>query len=71
MIKYASNDFLSLKLSYINEIANLCKEVNADIEEVKEGMKYDSRIGGEYLNAGTGFGGSCLPKDTKALYQIG
>lgn len=71
MIKYSSNDFLALKLSYINEIANLCKEVDADIEEVKEGMKYDSRIGGEYLNAGIGFGGSCLPKDTKALYQIG
>lgn len=67
MIKYASNDFLALKLSYINEIANLCETVGADVEEVAMGMGYDSRIGNKFLNAGIGYGGSCFPKDTKAL----
>ena len=67
MIKYASNDFLALKISYINEIANLCETVGANIEEVTEGMGYDSRIGHRFLNAGIGYGGSCFPKDTKAL----
>lgn len=67
MIKYASNDFLALKISYMNDIANLCELVGADITEVALGMSYDERIGARYLNAGVGYGGSCFPKDTKAL----
>ena len=67
MVKYASNDFLALKLSYINEIANFCETVNADIDEVVLGMGYDPRIGNRFLQAGIGYGGSCFPKDTKAL----
>lgn len=67
MVKYASNDFLALKISYVNEIANLCEMVGADIEEVTAGMGYDARIGNRFLNAGIGYGGSCFPKDTKAL----
>ncbi|WP_240633380.1 UDP-glucose dehydrogenase family protein [Paenibacillus montanisoli] len=67
MIKYASNDFLALKISYMNEIANLCERVGADIEDVAKGMSFDSRIGGKFLRAGIGYGGSCFPKDTKAL----
>lgn len=67
MIKYASNDFLALKISYINEIANLCEIIGADIEDVTKGMSYDTRIGSRFLNAGIGYGGSCFPKDTKAL----
>ncbi|MCJ7836933.1 UDP-glucose/GDP-mannose dehydrogenase family protein [Cuneatibacter sp. NSJ-177] len=68
MIKYASNDFLALKISYINEIANLCELVGADIEDVATGMGFDSRIGNKFLHAGIGYGGSCFPKDTKALH---
>lgn len=67
MIKYASNDFLALKISYVNEIANLCEIVGADVEEVTKGMGFDKRIGDSFLNAGIGYGGSCFPKDTKAL----
>lgn len=67
MVKYASNDFLALKISYVNEIANLCETVGADVEEVTAGMGYDARIGSRFLNAGIGYGGSCFPKDTKAL----
>jgi len=67
MIKYAANDFLALKISYMNDIANLCELVGADIEDVARGMGYDSRIGHKFLNAGIGYGGSCFPKDTKAL----
>ena len=67
MIKYACNDFLALKISYMNDIANLCELVGADITDVAEGMSYDERIGARFLNAGIGFGGSCFPKDTKAL----
>lgn len=67
MIKYACNDFLALKISYMNDIANLCELVGADIEDVARGMSYDSRIGDRFLNAGIGYGGSCFPKDTKAL----
>lgn len=67
MIKYACNDFLALKISYMNDIANLCELVGADIEDVAKGMSYDARIGAKFLNAGIGFGGSCFPKDTKAL----
>ena len=67
MIKYACNDFLALKISYMNDIANLCELVGADITDVAKGMSYDERIGARFLNAGIGFGGSCFPKDTKAL----
>lgn len=70
MIKYASNDFLALKISYINEIANLCKSLGANIEEVSKGMGLDSRIGNSFLKAGIGYGGSCFPKDTKALHWL-
>lgn len=70
MIKYASNDFLALKISYINEIANLCEVVGANIEDVAKGMGYDDRIGNKFLNAGIGYGGSCFPKDTKALHWL-
>lgn len=71
MIKYASNDFLALKISYINEIANLCEIIGADVEEVAKGMGFDSRIGSKFLHAGIGYGGSCFPKDTKALHWLG
>lgn len=67
MSKYASNDFLALKISYINDIANLCERVGADIEQVAEAMSFDERIGTKFLHAGIGYGGSCFPKDTKAL----
>ncbi|PXV87249.1 UDPglucose 6-dehydrogenase [Lachnotalea glycerini] len=67
MIKYASNDFLALKISYMNDIANLCELVGANIQDVAKGMSFDSRIGEKFLNAGIGYGGSCFPKDTKAL----
>lgn len=70
MIKYASNDFLALKISYINEIANLCELVGADIQDVAKGMGLDPRIGDKFLNAGIGYGGSCFPKDTKALHWL-
>ena len=70
MIKYAANDFLALKISYMNDIANLCERVGADIEDVALGMSYDKRIGSQFLNAGIGYGGSCFPKDTKALTYL-
>lgn len=70
MIKYACNDFLALKISYMNDIANLCELVGADIDAVAEGMSYDARIGSKFLNAGIGYGGSCFPKDTKALKYL-
>lgn len=70
MIKYASNAFLATKISFINEIANICEKVGADVTQVAEGMGYDKRIGPSFLKAGIGYGGSCFPKDTSALIQI-
>ncbi|MFA5421408.1 MAG: UDP-glucose/GDP-mannose dehydrogenase family protein [Bacilli bacterium] len=67
LIKYASNNFLAMKISYINEISRLCEIIGADIEEVSAGIGLDPRIGRNYLKAGIGYGGSCFPKDTKAL----
>ncbi|WP_214629812.1 UDP-glucose dehydrogenase family protein [Paenibacillus agaridevorans] len=70
MIKYASNAFLATKISFINEIANICEKVGADVSQVAEGMGCDRRIGPSFLQAGIGYGGSCFPKDTNALIQI-
>ena len=70
MIKYASNAFLATKISFINEIANICEKVGADVTKVAHGMGYDKRIGSSFLKAGIGYGGSCFPKDTQALIQI-
>lgn len=70
MIKYASNDFLALKISYMNDIANLCELVGANIQDVAKGMSFDERIGSKFLSAGIGYGGSCFPKDTKALEYL-
>lgn len=67
MIKYASNAFLATKISFINEIANICEALGADVKEVAVGMGYDVRIGPHFLSAGLGYGGSCFPKDVKAL----
>ena len=67
MIKYASNSFLATKISFINAIANLCERIGADVTTVARGMGLDSRIGPLFLNAGLGYGGSCFPKDVKAL----
>ncbi len=70
MVKYASNSFLATKISFINEIAQICERVGADVTVVAEGMGYDERIGSLFLQAGVGFGGSCFPKDVKALAHI-
>jgi UDPglucose 6-dehydrogenase len=70
MVKYASNAFLATKISFINEIANVCEEVGADVAVVAHGMGLDSRIGSAFLRAGIGFGGSCFPKDVSALKQL-
>ena len=67
MIKYASNAFLATKISFINEIGNICKKIGLDVYEVARGMGHDERIGDQFLNAGIGFGGSCLPKDLKGI----
>ena len=71
MIKYASNSFLALKISYINEIANLCEAVGADVHDVALGMGKDGRISSKFLHPGPGFGGSCFPKDIEALKALG
>jgi UDPglucose 6-dehydrogenase len=70
MIKYASNAFLATKISFINEIANICEALGADVKEVAAGMGYDPRIGRQFLDAGIGYGGSCFPKDVKALAHM-
>ncbi|WP_088291058.1 UDP-glucose dehydrogenase family protein [Bacillus mycoides] len=70
MIKYAANAFLATKISFINEIANICEKLGADVEHVANGMGLDKRIGTQFLKAGIGYGGSCFPKDTHALIQI-
>lgn len=70
MIKYASNAFLATKISFINEIAAICERLGADVQEVAFGMGLDKRIGSQFLNAGLGYGGSCFPKDVKALEHM-
>jgi UDPglucose 6-dehydrogenase len=70
-IKYAANAFLATKITFINEIANLCEQTGANVQEVARGIGLDGRIGGKFLHAGPGYGGSCFPKDTLALTQIG
>lgn len=70
MIKYASNAFLAVKISYINQVSNLCEALGADIHAVADGMGMDKRIGRAFLNAGLGYGGSCFPKDTEALTYL-
>ena len=70
MVKYASNSFLATKISFINEMAQICERVGADVSVVAEGMGYDERIGPLFLQAGVGYGGSCFPKDVKALAHI-
>lgn len=70
-IKYASNAFLAMKIHYINEMADFCEKTGADVREVAQGMGLDSRIGKKFLNPGPGYGGSCFPKDTNAMAQMG
>ena len=71
LIKYAANAFLATKITFINEIADLCERVGADVQEVARGIGLDNRIGGKFLHAGPGYGGSCFPKDTLALIKTG
>jgi Predicted UDP-glucose 6-dehydrogenase len=69
LIKYAGNAFLAMKITFINEIADLCEKVGADVQQVARGIGLDGRIGGKFLHAGPGYGGSCFPKDTLALVK--
>src|SRR5262249_42283860 len=69
LIKYAGNGFLAMKITFINEIADLCEQVGANVQEVARGIGLDNRIGRKFLNAGPGYGGSCFPKDTLALMK--
>ena len=71
LIKYASNGFLATKITFINEMADICEKVGADVQEVAKGIGLDGRIGSKFLHPGPGFGGSCFPKDTRALAEIG
>jgi UDPglucose 6-dehydrogenase len=71
LIKYAANAFLATKITFINEIADLCERVGADVQEVARGIGLDNRIGAKFLHAGPGYGGSCFPKDTSALVKTG
>lgn len=70
MIKYAANAFLAMKITFINEVANVCEKVGADVQKVAKAMGQDGRISPKFLHAGPGYGGSCFPKDTKALARI-
>jgi UDPglucose 6-dehydrogenase len=71
MIKYASNAFLAVKITFINEVANLCEKIGADVQDVAKAMGRDGRIGGKFLHPGPGYGGSCFPKDTQAMAKTG
>ena len=71
MIKYSSNAFLATKITFINELANLCEKIDVNIEDISIGMGLDKRIGGRFLRAGPAYGGSCFPKDTKAIVNNG
>src|SRR5437764_1724259 len=69
LIKYAANAFLATKITFINEVADLAEKVGADVQQVARGIGLDNRIGSKFLHAGPGFGGSCFPKDTRALIK--
>ena len=70
MVKFVANSYLAMRISFINEISNLCKTIDVNVEKVIDGVKYDERIGDKYFKSGIGYGGSCLPKDTNALLEF-